>query len=89
MWALLWALIVGSAIGIYYYLRVIFTMTARPETTSRNERPVARGAFAVVCLLGLTILGFGVYPTPLIALVGYAVSGIGGGMGGGMGGIGG
>ena len=89
MWVLLWALILGSAIGIYYYLRVIFTMTAQPETTSRNERPVARGAFAVVCLLGLTILGFGVYPTPLITLVGYAVSGMAGGMGGEMGGIGG
>lgn len=78
MWTLVWALIVGSAIGIYYYLRIIFIMTSRPEATSRNERPVARGAFAVASLLGLTVLGFGIYPAPLIALVGYAVSGMGG-----------
>ena len=78
MWALLWALIVGSAIGIFYYLRVIFIMTQRPESTSRAEPPVARGAFAVICLLGLTVLGFGVYPTPLIVLIGMAVSGLGG-----------
>lgn len=78
MYTLLWALIVGSAIGIFYYLRVIFIMTHRPESTLRNERPVARGAFAVICLLGLTVLAFGVYPTPLIVLVGMAISGMGG-----------
>ncbi|GIT39155.1 MAG: hypothetical protein Ct9H300mP8_03510 [Gammaproteobacteria bacterium] len=27
LWILLWALVIGSAIGIYYYLRIVFTMT--------------------------------------------------------------
>ena len=27
MWTLVWALIIGSAIGVYYYLRIVFTMT--------------------------------------------------------------
>ena len=31
LWALLWALVIGSAIGIYYYLRIVFSMIRTPD----------------------------------------------------------
>ena len=34
---LIWALLIGSAIGVYYYLRIVFAMTRRPEP-SAGER---------------------------------------------------
>ena len=36
-WMLIWALLIGSAIGVYYYLRIVFAMTRRPEP-SAGER---------------------------------------------------
>ena len=38
LWVLLWALIVGSGIGLFYYLRIIFAMTRR----MRNSRLTSR-----------------------------------------------
>ena len=37
-WVLVWALIVGSAIGIYYYLRIVFAMTKRPDDDRLHDR---------------------------------------------------
>ena len=65
-WALVWALIVGSAIGVYYYLRIVFAMTKRKDETA-PALPWEAVATAVV--LGVAILVLGVYPTPLIDLV--------------------
>ena len=77
LWFLLWALIVGSGIGLFYYLRIIFAMTRTPDTDTGFR---VQGTFAdVSVLVGLAIvlLAFGVYPTPLIDLVRAAVSAIG------------
>lgn len=77
LWALLWALIVGSAIGIYYYLRTIFTMTTPPGDAAPEIAPVSPVGFAIVCLYGASIIAIGVYPAPLIAIVGACVAGLG------------
>ncbi len=69
-WALVWALIVGSAIGIYYYLRIVFAMTKRPDgDRPENPRRVPWEGTATVALLGLIIVLLGVYPSPVIDFV--------------------
>ena len=70
LWILLWALVIGSAIGIYYYLRIVFTMT-QSETTEGSTRTYAAPMETVVTagVLGAALILFGVYPTPLIELV--------------------
>ena len=65
-WALVWALIVGSAIGVYYYLRIVFAMTKRKDEAAPA---LPWEAVATVVVLGAAILVLGVYPTPLIDLV--------------------
>jgi len=60
-WVLLFSLIVGSSIGIYYYLRVIYYMTRQPEerrgtpdfTSSWRGRMLSLGLIAAILLLGV------------------------------------
>ena len=67
-WILLGALIVGSAIGIYYYLRVVYHMSRRPE--EHHALPGANGgllAGAVASALIAAILLLGTLPQPLMS----------------------
>ncbi|NPV49247.1 MAG: NADH-quinone oxidoreductase subunit N [Armatimonadetes bacterium] len=68
-WVLLLALVAGSAISIYYYLRVIMVMFgAVPEGASvARPRPVLAGLVLGV-LLGL-LLGLGAYPGPALTML--------------------
>ena len=69
-WGLVWALIVGSAIGIYYYLRIVFAMTKRGQDDGSPEgRRVPWEGLAAVAVLGLLIVLLGVYPSPVIEFV--------------------
>ena len=63
LWLLVWALVVGSAIGVYYYLRIVFGMTKQQGAA---EEALSRWGLAAVVVLGIAILVMGVYPTPLI-----------------------
>ena len=73
LWVLLWALIVGSGIGLFYYLRIIFAMTRDPDAATAEPSGGLAGRSAIV-LLTLVLIAFGVYPTPLIDLARSAVS---------------
>lgn len=69
MWLLLWTLVIGSAIAVYYYMRVIFTMV-RPggDAGYAHSSPRVEG-MAVLVVIGISLIGFGVYPSPLIDFV--------------------
>ncbi|MGV6807958.1 MAG: NADH-quinone oxidoreductase subunit N [bacterium] len=75
-WLLLGVLIVGSAIGIYYYLRVIYAMALRPDkpqaagienraSANASERLISAGEGALLALVFIIIL-FGVAPQKLM-----------------------
>ncbi len=69
VWVLVWALILGSAIGIYYYLRIVFALAKRPEGESTASSRVRWEGVATVAVLGATILALGVYPGPVVDFV--------------------
>jgi NADH-quinone oxidoreductase subunit N len=69
LWVLVWALIIGSAIAIYYYLKVVITMTRQPEDGLQPPRSLALDALSVTVILGVTIVALGVYPQPVIEFV--------------------
>jgi NADH-quinone oxidoreductase subunit N len=79
LWVLVLVLIIGSAIGVFYYLRVIVAMIQRPDDTTL---PTAAGpALPLATGVGLAVLfvllvWFGVYPAPVQALVEGAVAGL-------------
>lgn len=68
-WALLVILAITSAIGLFYYLRIIVAMYSKPgEAPERGARaPLASG----VALAGLLValLWLGLYPTPIVELL--------------------
>lgn len=70
-WWLVGGLILGSAIGLYYYLRVTVTLYLVAPGASRRDAPddwgMRAGGLVVVVVAGLVIL-LGVYPAPMIGL---------------------
>ncbi|MEX0942312.1 MAG: NADH-quinone oxidoreductase subunit N [Pseudomonadales bacterium] len=68
MWVLIATLIVGSGIGLYYYLRIIFTMISRPGDVVTDGVSPLTSSWVVVTLT-VVLVWLGVYPTPLIALI--------------------
>lgn len=71
LWLLIAAVVLGSAIGLYYYLRVMVTLYL-PSTTTRNQRVTLSWPQKVMgaAMMGLmlTVLWMGIYPAPLIAV---------------------
>jgi NADH-quinone oxidoreductase subunit N len=71
-WALLTALVVGSAIAIYYYLKVIFAMSKIPEDKLEHElaskpRNLSYD-FLAAAMLAL-VLYIGSWPQPVMAFI--------------------
>jgi NADH-quinone oxidoreductase subunit N len=70
MWPAVIALIVGSIIGLFYYLRVIVAIcTPAPEGSVAYAGAIPMVGSATLLALTLTLLGLGIYPTPLIRLI--------------------
>ncbi len=72
MWWLVIILIINSALGVYYYLRVVVEMFSSaeekaPEIQSTATLGLATGA--VLALLVIALIWLGVYPTGIIAAI--------------------
>jgi len=76
LWLLAIVLVINSAIGLYYYLRIIAAMYVLPEA---EERAIATtphlAAGVVLAALVLLLLCLGVYPAPFIETIRSAVRG--------------
>ena len=71
LWVLMAALVLGSAIGIYYYLRFIFAMSKTSAMTADNSSPSIIGAQDVLTLLLLVlVIILGSWPQPFIEFAG-------------------
>ena len=74
LWGLLWVLIIGSALGLYYYLKVILVMCKEPEGEAVADAPVRSGfAGVLIGLLCLSVLFVGVHPSPVIEWIQLAL----------------
>ena len=72
LWVLLAAVVLGSAVGLYYYLRAMVQLYLRPRWVAPFSAPLnwAHGAGGgMLILLMLAILMLGIYPAPFITLV--------------------
>ena len=71
LWFLLVALVLGSAIGIYYYLRFIFAMSKTSATIVKTQPKAAFSGQDVVSIVLLTlVLALGSWPQPFIEFAG-------------------
>jgi len=75
LWWLTGSLVIGSAIGVFYYLRVMVTLFLVEPTLHRHDAPFnwAQRTGGVM-LLVIAVLAFilGVYPQPLLDMVHHA-----------------
>lgn len=72
LWFLLTLLIIGSAIGLYYYLRIIYAILQQPEKVSKQDpamQAIPFGTHAVLASMTAIIIYLGVYPMPMINIL--------------------
>jgi NADH-quinone oxidoreductase subunit N len=72
LWWLLALVVIGSAIGLYYYLRVMVTLYLPEAGMHRYDAPLNWGTRAGgAMVLGLTVLMFilGMYPQPVLSII--------------------
>ena len=67
LWGLLAVLVVGSAVGIYYYLRVIFAMSKSTDGDGESAN-LLENILALALLVSILVLGS--WPQPFIAYAG-------------------
>jgi NADH-quinone oxidoreductase subunit N len=78
------ALVVASAIGLYYYLRILVTMFRRPgaeEPAEEGGRPPAQAGRSIaggaaLAALTLILLALGVFPGPLFEAIRRWIGGV-------------
>jgi NADH-quinone oxidoreductase subunit N len=70
-WGPVATLVIGSMIGLYYYLRIIVAMVLPvPEAAEPSSRAATSPlGGAVMAVLLVLLVGFGIYPAPLLAMI--------------------
>jgi NADH-quinone oxidoreductase subunit N len=81
LWLLVLVLILGSVLGLFYYLRIIVAMLTTPSAERAEDGSVAYprlvpASGVVLALLVLLLLWFGLYPAPFLRLIEEAVVGL-------------
>ena len=72
LWWLTGTIVAGSAIGLYYYLRVMVSLYLSPPERLRRDTPsnwALTAGGVVVLISSMLVLLLGIFPQPLIALV--------------------
>jgi NADH-quinone oxidoreductase subunit N len=76
LWALVIILVVNSAIGLYYYLRIIVVMFSQPVEGTLEEPQISFGGSLLLAALTVSLIYLGVYPTPLLKFIHSMISGM-------------
>jgi NADH-quinone oxidoreductase subunit N len=71
LFALLVALVLGSGIGLYYYLRIIYRMLLPIDGVAITSIDSTNtiGSYGVLSILFLLLIVLGVYPAPVMAII--------------------
>jgi NADH-quinone oxidoreductase subunit N len=79
-WALILILVTTSAIGLFYYLRIVVVLYQQPAAGDRAHEPIplrAPAATLVLAALTVILVWLGVYPTPLLRVIQRAIGSLG------------
>ncbi|HEU0141442.1 MAG TPA: NADH-quinone oxidoreductase subunit N [Bryobacteraceae bacterium] len=78
LWALVFVLVVTSAIGLYYYLRIVVALYSRgPETAAAGRPRLAPATGVALAILTFLLVAFGIFPQPLLEMIRNATAGLG------------
>jgi len=76
VWLLVAALVVGSVIGFFYYIRVVILMFSAPPSESTSIGPTGKGTSVVLSILTGILIILGLFPTPLIGMIAKIITNI-------------
>lgn len=78
IWALILILVITSAIGLFYYLRVAATLFRRPAPDGQTTPlpKIAPATSLVLALLTVIVIWLGVFPAPLLRLIQFAIGNV-------------
>jgi NADH-quinone oxidoreductase subunit N len=68
LWVLIGTMVASSVIGLFYYLNIIIVMSQKPEASGEVSRISLAGRLTMAAV-SFAVVGFGVAPQPLIALL--------------------
>jgi len=68
-WPLMVVLVLTSVIGLFYYLRIVVTLFSDVPEQQFSMQELERGGAFVLGGLAVLLIGFGVYPAPLLNLI--------------------
>jgi NADH-quinone oxidoreductase subunit N len=68
LWSLVIILVITSAIGLFYYLRIVVAMYGEGKEVKAGPALALPGALALI-FLSTTLVFLGVFPQPLLALI--------------------
>ncbi len=68
-WVLLAALVVGSGVGLYYYLRLMISLFSREPNSNADQVAISRSSVLLVVLMAVLIVWLGVYPQPVLEFI--------------------
>ncbi len=69
LWLLVVLLVINSAIGLYYYLRIVMAIYSRPPDPEGAAGALSRSGSTVLACLALLLIWLGIYPGPLIGMI--------------------
>lgn len=79
LWLLVFSLVITSAIGLFYYLRVIVALYSHAEEKVADRVPIDRhGAWSLTWTVGaltVAVIAIGCYPSPVLQLIQNMLSG--------------
>lgn len=77
LWLLVMTLVINSAIGLFYYLRIIVAMYAYPaEEKASSASALSMTGSLVLLVLTILLIWLGVHPAPLIEMIHSMTGGI-------------
>lgn len=68
-WVLLAALVVGSGVGLYYYLRLMISLFSREPNSNADQVVISRSSVLLVVFMAVLIVWLGVYPQPVLEFI--------------------
>ncbi|MFA5864245.1 MAG: proton-conducting transporter membrane subunit, partial [Phycisphaerae bacterium] len=76
LWLLVITLVINSAIGLFYYLRVIAKMYQRPSKQEIDEQELPLTGCIALLILTLLLIWLGVYPSMFIQIIDGTVANV-------------
>lgn len=70
LWYLVIILVINSAMGLFYYLRIVVAVYARPpEKETTTAMPLSLSGSLIIAVLALALVWLGVFPGQLIEII--------------------